>query len=442
MSAVPPKGGCRAEKRRDREAAASNPACDRSGTRVGPVPIEWARARSLGTDRGVSVVRWSRRSTEGRIPGKTRNAMNSSTFDMERGIARCRIFLSMTAIVASYVDPAEPLLTRWLPLTGGAFAIDRYALIVLLAHLAYSLTLAWAQGRALVPPARLPAIATCMDVLFGAAIVLVTEGATSLFYAFFAFAVLSAGLRSGLRAALAVTAVSIAFYMVLTLLTAQENHHFYVMRAAYLAITGYLVGYLGQERLNQEARLRRLEANMQRERIARSLHDGYAQALAGVNLRLETCQELFRRGRPADAMADLGELQTGVKREYDELRAYIRSLVALEAAPDPLDRHDAPRFSVHADFSGAAPFVEQVLQIMLEGIRNVRRHASARSAAIDARTVAGELVLAIDDDGVGFPEGTEAPWSIASRVSEFGGELMLGKGGQPGGHLLIQLPAA
>ena len=29
-------------------------------------------------------------------------------------------------------------------------------------------------------------------------------------------------------------------------------------------------------------------------------------------------------------MAELGELQSGVKREYDELRAYIRSLVERE----------------------------------------------------------------------------------------------------------------
>src|SRR5262249_18272957 len=144
----------------------------------------------------------------------------------------------------------------------------------------------------------------------------------------------------------------------------------------------------------------------------------------------------------ADAMADLGELQTGVKREYDDLRAYIRSLVEREAAPAPIGLEDAPSFSVRAEFAGSAPFVEDGLHIMLERIRNVRRHARAASAAMSALTVAGELRLAIDDDGVGFPEGTDPPWSIASRVRAFGGALMLGKGGEPGGHLSIQLPSA
>ncbi len=185
------------------------------------------------------------------------------------------------------------------------------------------------------------------------------------------------------------TAVSIAFYMLLTVTSRTENQHFYVMRAAYLAMTGYLVGYLGQERLNQEARLRALESNVQRERIARSLHDGYAQALAGVNLRLESCQELFRRGQQADAMAELRELQAGVRREYDELRAYIRSLIEREITPAPAEHREATRFSVHADFGGSARFVEHVLHIMLEATRNVRRHARASSAAISARTVGG-----------------------------------------------------
>jgi signal transduction histidine kinase len=131
-----------------------------------------------------------------------------------------------------------------------------------------------------------------------------------------------------------------------------------------------------------------------------------------------------------------------VKREFDELRTYIGSLVEREMTPAPAEHRDATRFSVQADFGGSAHFVEHVLHIMLEATRNVRRHARASSASISARAVAGAVVLAIDDDGVGFPDGTKPPWSIASRVSESGGALALGRDGQLGGHLLIQLPAA
>ena len=75
--------------------------------------------------------------------------MSSSTLDMERSIARCRVFLSLAAILAIYIDPTAPALTRWLPLTGGPFVVNRYWVTVLLAHLTYSLSLAWAQQRPL-----------------------------------------------------------------------------------------------------------------------------------------------------------------------------------------------------------------------------------------------------------------------------------------------------
>ncbi len=369
--------------------------------------------------------------------------MNTASFDMEHSIARCRVFLSLIAILALYIDPTEPILTYWLPLTGGAFTVNRYWVTVLVSHLVYSLTFLYLQTHLLVTPVRLAAIAMWGDILFAAAIMLVTEGTTSPFYSFFAFAVLTAGLRSGLRAALMVTGLSVGLYMILIVVAAPRNQVFYiVMRAAYIAITGYLVGYLGQERLNQEAKIRNLETDAQRKQIARSLHDGYAQALAGVNLRIETCRELFHRGQYDDALVELTELQAGVNREHDELRAYIRSLVDLDPPQASPAAGDATQVSVQANFRGSAAYVEHVLLIILEGLRNVRRHARAGSAVIGAHTVRQGLMLTIDDDGIGFPEGAIPPWSIMSRVAECGGQLTLGQNEQSGGRILIYCPEA
>lgn len=362
----------------------------------------------------------------------------ASSRDLEASIARCRLGLSLLAIVGWYVDPTEPMLTRWLPVTGGAFVVDPYWVSVLFAHLGYSVVLVVVGARAIVAPERLATIAMWGDVLFGAAIALVTEGATSLFNVFFAFAVVSVSVRAGIRAALRVTVASIGCYLVLAVESAPDHPQFYIMRAAYLALTGYLVGYLGQARLTQEERRRALEATAQRERIARSLHDGYAQALAGVNLRLEASCELFRRGRHSDGLSELAELQMGVNREHDELRAYIRSLVEREVTPAGRHEQDPTRFSVRAEFEGSARLVEHALQIVLEGARNVRRHAHARSATITARMAEGGLMLAIDDDGLGFPTGSGPPWSIASRVAEVGGRVALATQ-EAGGHLRVEL---
>jgi signal transduction histidine kinase len=366
--------------------------------------------------------------------------LNAASVAMERSIAHCRVALSAIAIVAIYLDPTAPVLNRWLPVTGGPFMIGRYQVLVLLTHLAYSLTLASLQSRMSISPARLARIATAGDVLFGGAITLVTEGATSPFHVFFAFAVMTVGLRSGLRSALVVTAVSVAFYTTVVVLSAPNDQPFYLMRAAYLGIMGYLVGYLGQERLRQEETIHELETNAQRERIARSLHDGYAQTLAGVTLRLQGCEELLRCGLKDEALVELSDLRTGVSCEHEELRTYIRSLVDLEGTLTPFESRDMTHFSIHAHFDGSAQLVEDVLHIMLEATRNVRRHAHARSAAINGQAIGGNLVLAMDDDGVGFPEGFKLPWSIASRVAEFGGRLAVASNGEPGGHLRIELP--
>jgi signal transduction histidine kinase len=259
---------------------------------------------------------------------------------------------------------------------------------------------------------------------------------------FFSFAVLVAGLRAGLRAALIVTGASVALYLSLLVVSAPLDESAFVMRPAYLAIMGYLAGYLGQENLKQERRMRVLQAEIERERIARSLHDGYSQALAGVNLRLETCRELSRRGRHDEVLTELTELQDDVNREHDELRSYIHSLVDLDATPVAEDATTAPRFSVRAEFTGSATCVEHVLHIMLEGARNIWRHAHARSADIVVWADAGELVVTIDDDGIGIRSDADPPWSIASRVVELGGRLTVDTERMPGTHLRIALPEA
>jgi two-component system, NarL family, nitrate/nitrite sensor histidine kinase NarX len=218
--------------------------------------------------------------------------------------------------------------------------------------------------------------------------------------------------------------------------------NFYMMRAVYLAMAGYLIAFFGQQRAKFEGRVRELETKAERHTIARSLHDGYVQALAGVNLRLETCRELLLRERPADAHAQLTELQMGVRREYDEVRTYIRSLVELDRTMAAGDFSAAleTRFTLQAAFTVHGLLVEQILQIVLEGIRNTWRHGRAQSAKIDVREIGETIRIAIDDDGVGFPDSQSPPWAIASRVAEFGGHLKVSGRNHTGTHLEIEMP--
>jgi signal transduction histidine kinase len=80
------------------------------------------------------------------------------------------------------------------------------------------------------------------------------------------------------------------------------------------------------------------------------------------------------------------------------------------------------------------------MQIVLEGVRNTRRHGNARSGSINVQQSTGTINFKIDDDG-GFEDVVTAPWTIASRVAELGGRLAFNSASVVA-HLEISLPTA
>ncbi len=351
--------------------------------------------------------------------------------ELDLNISRARVVLSLVALLSIYIDPA----------TGGIFYISRYALIILGLHLLYSAGALVAISRG-IGARHVSAVSAALDILFAAAVVIVTEGPTSASYVFFAFAILAVDCRTGFRDAVSVTLCSGLVYFLLLAFSADGSKRLYAMRAAYLTITGYLIGFIGQQRAKFEARIRELETGAERHRIARSLHDGYVQALAGVVLRLETSRELLARNRRTEAMAHLRELQTGVSREFDQVRAYVRSLANLDQTfSRAVSGIPQTRFHVRAAFAARGLVVEQIIQIMLEGMRNALRHGGARNATIDASEADGVIRVTIRDDGVGFADEGKPPWAIASRVAESGGQLRMTRGESRGAHLEIEMPA-
>jgi signal transduction histidine kinase len=359
---------------------------------------------------------------------------------MEYTIARCRLVLSIAALVVVYVDPEAPLLAQWIPFVSGRFVMDPRVFAVMAANVVYSVLIYVGLRRGWALPPGFLARTVWTDVLFGTAIAVMTEGVTGPSYPFFAFAVVTSGMRGGLRQALTVTAVNLGLYMCLILFSRHGSADIYIMRPVYLGITGYLVGYLWQQRLELQEQMRQLEVAAQRHRIARELHDGYAQALAGINLRLEGSRRLLRADDIGEALSELTDLQTSVQHEYDDLRHYARSLAGVDPAPEPENTDPATHLRVTAEVTGSVDLVEHILGIAREGVRNVKRHAHARSAQIAIRTEPAQVRIDIEDDGVGFAAADVTPWSIASRVREIGGRIEIVNDRAQGAHLAITLP--
>ena len=355
--------------------------------------------------------------------------MNLPEFrDLDLSIARARIALSLIAMLSLYIDPST---------AGGLFHLNAYALTLLLCHLAYSSGMYLALSRRFAD-GNLQVLSTSFDLFFATAVAFITEGQTSASYVFFVFAIVATGSRAKSRPIATVTFLSVALYLLVIVLT-QGVTSVYDMRAVYLAIAGYLIGFFSQQRALFEAQVRELETRAERQSIARSLHDGYVQALAGVNLRLETCRALLNRNRPQDALSEITDLQTGVAREYDAVRIYLRSLAGIDQElTDRAAQTSDPSFEVRAAFSGRSLLGEHILQIMLEGLRNSRSHGLANLVRIDVREVEDKVSITIEDDGVGLSDSSSRPWAIASRVAELAGHMSMHSDGST--RLQIDLP--
>jgi signal transduction histidine kinase len=361
---------------------------------------------------------------------------------MGERIARCRLIFSVLLTAAVLLDPRQPALNPWTTLLGGSYPTEPDFLGTVLLHLTYSVAAYAAVVFELAPPTRLALLTTVSDVLFAGAIAYVTEGRSALFYPFFTFAIVRTGLQRDLRSTMIVAAASAGLWLALIAMLAPANLQLYIMRPVYLGIVGYLVGFLGEQRTRLEAEVRTLEATEQRLRIARELHDGCVQTLGAVNLQLAGWRRLLKAGRAEEILAQLDEVQRSVNREHDELRAYLRSLAGLPATTVVRADGTEPRLAVHIDLDAPAPLVEQVFGIVREGVTNVRRHARATSAVIHASAHGSAVEISIADDGEGFPDDAERPWSIVSRVSELGGSLAVAHDRTSGAQLTISLPAA
>jgi signal transduction histidine kinase len=158
----------------------------------------------------------------------------------ERLIAGGRILLVASALLAVWLDPTEP--------TRNAEAT--YALCV--AYLAYSLlvgVLVWLEAGGL---RRIGVVTHVVDLLVFTALLCLTDGpASSPFFTYFTFSVLSASLRWRLSGTLWTTLAAlfafnaVGLYFVAYEPTPHLELNRYLIRSVYLLVIAALVGYLG-----------------------------------------------------------------------------------------------------------------------------------------------------------------------------------------------------
>jgi signal transduction histidine kinase len=206
----------------------------------------------------------------------------------------------------------------------------------------------------------------------------------------------------------------------------------------------------------QDSRARMFSnADRERQRIERDLHDGAQQSLVALRIRLQLASELLQES-PASAEELLSELDIEVDRALEQVRSLARgvypSLLADRGLRDALSAvalRNPVRTTIEMDGVGRyAPEIETAIYFCcLEAMQNAMKHAIGVET-ISVSLAAGELLrFEVRDDGAGFAEGEVLSGtgltSMRDRVAAVGGflaiESALGEGVSVSGTVPLSL---
>ena len=200
----------------------------------------------------------------------------------------------------------------------------------------------------------------------------------------------------------------------------------------------------------------------ERARIARELHDSVAQSLLKIIYAAGFALD-FLKEDPRLAVEEIEEVQQRAKDSLHELRAIMANLrptsLDILGIKETILRY-AEQFeeeyaiSTSVDLQGIEsippPAELAVFRILQEELTNVRKHANADTVKIKSETSQGDLILTVEDDGVGFdPEMLAAEqesgkhlglMAVRERAELLGGEMTIDSMPGMGTRITVRIP--
>jgi signal transduction histidine kinase len=184
----------------------------------------------------------------------------------------------------------------------------------------------------------------------------------------------------------------------------------------------------------------------ERRRIARDLHDGVVQSLAGVSYSLSAVADRLRGVAPPDAVSDIGDAAHLTRDGVRELRSLISEIyppnleqLGLNAAlSDLLTPLAGAGMQTRLDLAEQRDVSRDVASVLYraaqESIRNAVTHSHATSVALSLGYDVGTATLTVRDNGVGFDPATRRD----DGRPHFGLLLMGELAAEAGGRALVE----
>jgi signal transduction histidine kinase len=215
-------------------------------------------------------------------------------------------------------------------------------------------------------------------------------------------------------------------------------------------------------RLLEEIRERSEELAIleERDRIAKELHDGVIQSIYSVGLSLQGATGMVHKD-PDTASKRMNEAITTLDDVVRDVRSYIFALQphlveergfkeAIQELARDLEINTLAEVSVLLDEAGLDAISEStrgdVIQIVREMLSNTARHSGATQVAVNCALGDGEVVIKVEDNGVGFDPATVARGNgldnIEDRAKRLDGRVELLPREPKGTVQLLALPEA
>lgn len=212
-----------------------------------------------------------------------------------------------------------------------------------------------------------------------------------------------------------------------------------------VALTAFMVGFVGNVRLNRELRRTRealavAAVAAERERIGRDLHDILGHSLTAIAIKAGLARRLVGRDDGA-AATEIGEVERLAREALSDVRATASGYRTVSLASELAVARSVLRAAgVCATLPAAVDEVDPSARelfgfVVREAVTNVVRHARARTCVI----AAGPGFVEILDDGTGAgsaPTAGTGLSGLAERVRSAGGTLDAGR--RPGGGFAVR----